>query len=88
MDEWNKQLDYLTANGIVGENEISILEDYCLLFQRIREDISMGRQISAGLLAQLRGYRADLGIGPSVRSKFKTDKPKQPANHWAGLANS
>jgi phage terminase small subunit len=83
--EWDEQISYLTQNGVIGKNELSILTQYCQLYGDYVSDAQSRRPMNAAIIAQMRGLRADLGIGPSVRSKFVKGKKSEPANSWEAL---
>lgn len=70
--EWDLQLDYLTKNFVLGENELSLLADYCYLHGEFVESAKLGQVMNAALIAQMRAFRAELGIGPSARSRLKS----------------
>jgi phage terminase small subunit len=85
LEEWNVQSAYLTSNRILGENELSLLANYCYLHGEFVKDAECRRIMNAALIGQMRALRAELGIGPSVRSKFVSGKPKEPQNSWEAL---
>lgn len=84
-EEWGEQIAYLTGNGVIGKNELSILLQYCQLYGEYILDAKAHRQVNAALIAQMRALRADLGIGPSVRSKFVKGNKSEPTNSWEAL---
>ena len=85
LEEWNAQIGYLLQNPYLGVNELSILADYCFLHGKFVLEAKLGGTPNSALVAQIRGLRADLGIGPTVRSKVKSEKPQGPANPWEVL---
>ena len=85
VEEWNIQIAYLTKNGVIGANELSILADYCYLYGKFVQYAAVGETMNAALIGQMRGLRAELGIGPSVRSKIKTGKQEETSNPFEAL---
>lgn len=75
--EWALQAAYLTSNGVLGENELAMLADYCYLHGLFVEGARADRPITAAYISQMRGLRAELGIGPSARSRLKTGNVHQ-----------
>jgi len=70
--EWEIQLAYLTKNCVLGENELSLLADYCYLHGEFVEVARTGKIMNAAMIAQMRALRTELGIGPSARSRLKS----------------
>jgi phage terminase small subunit len=76
-EEWAIQIEYLTRNGVLGQNEVSALADYCQLHGDFVEGVVSNHPMTAANIAQMRALRAELGIGPSARSRLKTGNASQ-----------
>lgn len=76
-DEWGIQIKYLSENKILGENELAMLADYCFLHGEFVKDARDRRVMHASLIGQMRALRAELGIGPSARSRIKAGSGKK-----------
>ena len=69
--EFLAQITYFCNNRVLGKNELSMLASYCYLQGEFIKEAKAGRSMTAALIAQMRGLAAELGIGPSSRSRIK-----------------
>jgi len=72
-DEWNRIIEFIIVNKIVGSEGLGSVEDYCKLHQAVHAEKDP-LKIPAAYHAQLRAMRESLGLTGSSRAKIKTPK--------------
>lgn len=75
--EWDRVIGFLTSNGIVGAEGLSLLCTYCQIHARIVECEKAGIPVEAALLTQYRLMASEFGLTPAGRAKLKTGNAKK-----------
>lgn len=70
--EWDRVIGFLSSNGIVGAEGLSLLCTYCQIHARIVECEKAGIPVEAALLTQYRLMASEFGLTPAGRAKLKT----------------
>jgi phage terminase small subunit len=86
--EWDRQVGYLTRDGVLAKREHAMLAAYCVLHGQFVESVRKGTPLIASLIAQYRALATEFGLTPSSRVKTHAAKPQEAQqNGWARLAN-
>jgi len=87
--EWDRVIEFVIKNRIVGSEGLSPLATYCNLHAAIVAEEKKGNLLTASLLAQYRALADSFGLTGSGRAKLHPgkEKPKQD-NPWQGLARN
>jgi phage terminase small subunit len=74
--EWDRVIGFLSNNGIIGAECLSILATYCMVHAKIVELETAGMPIEAATLTQYRMLASEFGLTPTGRAKLKTGNGK------------
>ena len=83
VDEWNKNVSILMANGLLTEAGLMPLANLCALQGKVIQLYRAGETPTASMISTLRNLQNDFGMTPVSQSKAGGVVDKKPANKFA-----
>ncbi len=80
---YEKKGGQMMAHNMLTELDVEVLQTWVLLKVKLDKMWQLGETPGASLLNVYKSFKADLGLTPMSRQKFKNEKTQKSANKYA-----